>query len=219
MPVRTRARRGRGGAPSLTVLVLPGGKVRDRRRFRPWQPAPLRMVLFTWILRNCCPGVEVCQVRYRLRGWNGADRSPVRDVRGVLDGLRPTQVPVALIGHSMGGRVAAAVADDPLVCAVLALAPWWPAGEGADIPAGVRMVVVHGTADTWTDPAASRRQTEQARERGLEAQWIGMTGSGHTMLRNAGRWHRAAIDFVRDQSRRCTSPNVSVSTRHEEEHG
>ncbi|MFC9514347.1 alpha/beta hydrolase [Nocardiaceae bacterium NPDC056970] len=208
MPVRKRARNGEGGTPSLIVLVLPGGKVRDRRRSRSWQAADLRMRLFTWVLRRCCPDAEVRQVRYRLRGWNGADRSPVHDVRRVLDDLRPVGAPVVLIGHSMGGRVAAAVADDPLVDGVLALAPWWPDGEGACIPAGVRMVVVHGTADTWTDPAASRRQTVLARARGVDAQWIGLTG-GHTMLRNPGRWHRIAIDFVRDQSRRRTSPNVS----------
>ncbi|MCA1006540.1 alpha/beta hydrolase [Rhodococcus hoagii] len=209
MPVRKRARNGEGGAPSLIVLVLPGGKVRDRRRSRRWQAADLRMRLFTSILRRGCPDARVRQVRYRLRGWNGADSSPVHDVRGVLDDLRPAGVSVVLIGHSMGGRVAAAVADDPSVSGVLALAPWWPDGEGACIPTGVRMVVVHGTADTWTDPAVSRKQAVLARARGVDARWIGMPGAGHTMLRNPGRWHRIAIDFVRDQSRRRTSPNVS----------
>ncbi|PTR31751.1 alpha/beta hydrolase family protein [Rhodococcus sp. OK519] len=191
------------------MLVLPGGKARDRRRFRHWQAAALRMWPFTWIVRRRVPGVEVRQVRYRVRGWNGADRSPVRDVRKVLDGLRPAGVPVVLVGHSMGGRVAAVVADDPLVRGILALAPWWPDGEGAKAPAGKRMVVVHGTADSWTDPVASRTQTELARIRGVDAQWIGIPGARHAMLRDPTRWHRIAVDFVRDQSHRLSSPNAT----------
>ncbi|AVP69459.1 alpha/beta fold hydrolase [Rhodococcus hoagii] len=209
MSVRRRTQNGEGGTPALIVLVLPGGKASDRRRSKPWQAADLRMSSFTRTLRRSCPEVEVRQVRYLLRGWNGADRSPVHDVRRILDDLRPAQTPVVLVGHSMGARVAAVVADDPLVCGVLALAPWWPEGEGGCVPTGRRMVVVHGTADTWTDQAASRRQTTLAQARGLDARWIGMAGTGHTMLRHPGRWHRIAVDFVRDQTRRCTPSNVS----------
>ncbi|RVW04656.1 alpha/beta hydrolase [Rhodococcus spongiicola] len=195
--------------PSLTVLVLPGGKVTDRRRTRPWQVADLRMWAFTWTLRRLGRGIDVRQVRYRLRGWNGDERSPVHDVRRILDELQPSGVPVVLIGHSMGGRVAAVVADDPQVVALLALAPWWSDGEGARIPTATRMVVVHGTADRVTDPLASRMQTELAAARGVPAHWIGVAGAGHAMLRSPWRWRRIAVDFVRDQSHRASSPNVS----------
>ena len=214
MPVmdpRERVEVASGGTPP-TVLVLPGGKVTDRRRMRWWQAADLRMRAFTWVLRRRCPGASVHQVRYRLRGWNGAERSPVDDVRRVLDDLRPSGAPVLLIGHSMGGRVAAAVADDPRVRCVLALAPWWPDGEGAGIPAGTRLVVAHGTADRWTDPLASWMQTELAVLRGVDAQWIGIAGAGHTMLRDPGRWHRIAVDVVRDQSHRPVSAESVVRT-------
>ncbi len=78
------------------------------------------------------------------------------------------------------------------------------------MPTGRRMVVVHGTADTWTDQAASRRrQTTLAQARGLDARWIGMAGTGHTMLRHPGRWHRIAVDFVRDRRAAVRPSNVS----------
>ncbi|MBM4570386.1 alpha/beta fold hydrolase [Rhodococcus hoagii] len=160
-------------------------------------------------IRRSCPEVEVRQVRYLLRGWNGADRSPVHDVRRILDDLRPAQTPVVLVGHSMGARVAAVVADDPLVCGVLALAPWWPEGEGGCVPTGRRMVVVHGT----------RTPGPHQRRRGDRPRWLRRgawtpdgsvwRAQGHTMLRHPGRWHRIAVDFVRDQTRPCTPSNVS----------
>ncbi|MBM4594407.1 alpha/beta fold hydrolase [Rhodococcus hoagii] len=117
------------------------------------------MSSFTRTLRRSCPEVEVRQVRYLLRGWNGADRSPVHDVRRILDDLRPAQTPVVLVGHSMGARVAAVVADDPLVCGVLALAPWWPEGRAvrADRPADGRRARHRGHLDRPGGVAATDR--------------------------------------------------------------
>ncbi|MBM4511413.1 alpha/beta fold hydrolase [Rhodococcus hoagii] len=144
------------------MLVLPGGKASDRRRSKPWQAADLRMSSFTRTLRRSCPEVEVRQVRYLLRGWNGADRSPVHDVRRILDDLRPAQTPVVLVGHSMGARVAAVVADDPLVCGVLALAPWWRRGRaGACRPAG-----------GWSSCTAPRTPGPTRRRRGDRPRWL-----------------------------------------------
>ena len=78
----------------------------------------------------------------------------------------------------MGGRVAAHLSAQGGIGAVVALAPWWDGGNGDLIPAGTRLLVVHGTADTRTDPCASRAQTLRARQRGLDAQWVGIEGVG-----------------------------------------
>ncbi len=85
----------------------------------------------------------------------------------------------------MGGRVAAHLAARGDVGTVVALAPWWVGGDGDLIPVTTRLLVMHGTADTWTDPRASRAQTQRAQQRGLDAQWVGLDGAGHYMVR---RW-------------------------------
>jgi len=96
----------------------------------------------------------------------------------------------------MGGRVAAHLAADGGVGTVVALAPWWENGDGDLIAVGTRLLVVHGTADTVTDPAVSRDQTERACRRGLDARWVGIDGVGHHMVRQWHQWHRLTTDFV-----------------------
>jgi pimeloyl-ACP methyl ester carboxylesterase len=191
-------------APRACVLVLPGGKMRSDEASRWWQPANLRMVFVARALRRRLgPDVEVRRVQYRLRGWNSPRRDPVRDAEEVLGQIRPwgeqgKPKDVVLVGHSMGGRVAAHLSAQGDIGAVVALAPWWH-GEKADmIPVGTRLLVVHGTADTRTDPRDSRAQTLRARQRGLDAQWVGIEGVGHHMVRRWREWHRRITDFVAD---------------------
>lgn len=143
-------------------------------------------------------GVVVARVRYRLRGWNGRDRSPAADTRVALALLseRYPDLPVALVGHSMGGRVAFAVADAPRVCAVLALAPWVEAQDDVAALAGRDVLVVHGLDDRVTDPEASAAFTARAAAAGVCARYIGVRGSGHTLLRRAPFWHALTSAFV-----------------------
>ncbi len=187
--------------PRACVLVLPGGKVRSQRASRWWQLANLRMMLVAWALRRRLgSGVEVRRLQYRRRGWNGRSWDAVRDATELLDDTRRRFEPknIVLVGHSMGGRVAAHLCADAGIGAVVALAPWWPKGDGDLIPTATRLLVVHGTADTWTDPHSSRTQTRQARERGVDATWVGVDGAGHYMLRRYGEWHCCTTDFVAD---------------------
>ena len=96
----------------------------------------------------------------------------------------------------MGGRVAARLSAGGQIGAVVALAPYWPGGDGDLIPWPTRLLVLHGTADTRTDPGSSRIQTLRARQRGLDAQWVGIEGGDHSMVRRWGEWHRRTTDFV-----------------------
>lgn len=181
------------------MLVLPGGMMRSEQRSRWWQPANVRMMFVAHALRRRLgPDVDVRRVQYRLRGWNSPRWDPVRDARAVLDEVRCDPERVVLVGHSMGGRVAAHLAGQGGVGAVVALAPWWHGDKGDLIPAGTRLLVVHGTADARTDPDVSRIQTLRARDRGLDARWVGIDGVGHHMVRRWGEWHRYITDFVAD---------------------
>lgn len=181
------------------VLVLPGGQVRSEETFRWWLPAGLRMAALVHALRRRLdPDVKVVLVRYRMRGWNSPRQDPVRDAQAVLGQIRARYQPerVVLVGHSMGGRVAAHLAARGGIDAVVALAPWWHGDKGDLIPVGTRLLVVHGTADTRTDPQISRVQTERARQRGVDAQWVGIERVGHHMVRHWREWHTRTVDFV-----------------------
>jgi pimeloyl-ACP methyl ester carboxylesterase len=185
--------------PHACVLVLPGGKVRSEQTSRRWQLANLRMVLVARALRRRLgPGVEVRLVRYRRRGWNGPRRDALRDATAVLDGLLRRFDPknIVLVGHSMGGRVAAHLSAEAGLGGVVALAPWWPKDDGDLIPVGTRLLVLHGTADTWTDPRSSATQTRRASGRGVAAEWVGVEGAGHYMLRRRRDWEDRTTDFV-----------------------
>ena len=151
--------------------------------------------------RGLGPEVDVRRVQYRLRGWNSPRLDALHDAEAVLDSARERYEParIAVVGHSMGGRVAAHLAARGDVGTVVALAPWWVGQDGDLIPATTRLLVVHGSADTWTDPGASRAQTRSARQRGLDAQWVGLDGAGHYMIRQWKEWHRLTTEFIAAQ--------------------
>ena len=182
------------------VLVLAGGRARSvapaSRRHLSYQ----RMNPFAREIHRATRdhGVAVWQLRYRVRGWNGAEQDPVRDARWALARIREDHpgAPVVLIGHSMGGRTALYVGGDDPVVAVCALAPWIEAGDPFTQLTGRLVVIAHGDRDRMTRPSASRRYAAEAAAAGARVAHFDVAGDAHAMLRRAADWHALARDTV-----------------------
>ncbi len=190
------------GTPGIlgAVVVVHGGQSLSTEPTSAIQLSVLRMVPVARAIRHALrgSGIVVGRPRLRLRGWNGADASPVDDLTALLDGIgqRHGPVPIVLIGHSMGGRAALRVAGHPLVSAVAGLAPWVPPGEPVEQLAGRRVLLAHGTADRVTSPAETWAYADRARGIGPVAT-IEVHHGEHALLRRARLWHRIAADFTR----------------------
>jgi dienelactone hydrolase len=185
------------GTASAAIITLHGGSELSRRAARPWQLAALRMHPVLRAAAVAAPRDALLgRVRYRHRGWNDGD--PADDALRALDELQRLvgDVPVILVGHSMGGRAALRCASHPLVRGVLALAPWCPPQDSARHLDGARLVVLHGGQDRVTPPAESADYVRRAREAGAEAGMVVVGGGDHAMLRRVGDWHRATTEIV-----------------------
>ncbi|GAA0389252.1 alpha/beta hydrolase [Acrocarpospora corrugata] len=187
------------GAVKAVAMVLHGGQEVGRTPTTARQLAVLRMLPFAWALTRAGAdhGLAVWRVRYRVRGWNGSEASPVADVDQVLTRLRHEHdVPVILVGHSMGARTALRVAGHPNVVGVAALAPWVPEGEPVTQLAARRILLIHGTADRITSPAATHTYARHAAEVATEVRLIDIPGEGHAMLRKPRLWHDLTTEFT-----------------------
>ncbi|WP_107122120.1 alpha/beta hydrolase [Streptomyces sp. DSM 15324] len=192
--------RGSPPRPRAAVLVLHGGQADSERPSRRGQLAALRMEPIVRAVTAALPhrDVLVGQVRYRVRGWNGTRADPVRDARRALEDLARLAgpVPTVLLGHSMGARAALRAADHPQVRAVLALAPWWPAGEPVEQVAGRRIVALHGARDRITSPAATADCVHRAQRTAARAGMALVAGGDHALLRRHRFWHLTTTAVV-----------------------
>lgn len=188
------------GATTAVALVLPGGKARSEDPMSPRQLTALRMRPFAGSLhqQGASHGLAVWSVRYRYRGWNGSAMSPVADARWVLDEVRRRHgdLPVVLVGHSMGGRTAIRVAGDESVKGVVALAPWVETGDPIEQLAGRALLVAHGDIDAITSPRASRRLAEAAARLTSPVARVCVRADTHAMLTRWRTWHRLSTGWA-----------------------
>lgn len=187
--------------PRGVALVLHGGASRSAgRAVSPTQLSVLRMVPIAARLVRAGRGrLAVFRLLNSTRGWDQA-HTPVEDVRWALAQVRSSlgpDLPVCLVGHSLGGRAALLSADQPGVRSVVALNPWVYESDGGDVavPADRRVLVVHGDRDRIASPRRSAVVAEALR-RTTEVGYVSVTGGSHAMLRHAGTFDRIAADFA-----------------------
>jgi len=184
------------GPTRAVVVVLHGGKAQSLELSEPKHLSSRRMRPFARALQRAGAehGVAVWSVRYRVRGWNGPEMSPVHDARWALEEVRREHgdVPVVLLGHSMGGRTAAHLLGDPSVVGAVLLAPWLP-HEPTEGARGRGVLVVHGQVDRWTSPRETFAWAEQARRVARSVTYVQVRRTGHFMLRRAGLWTDLAV--------------------------
>lgn len=176
--------------PEAVAIVVHGGASRGTATpVSPAQLSVLRMVPVAHRLVGVGRGrLVVLRLLNSTRGWD-ARRSPVDDLRWALGQVAERfgeGVPVALVGHSLGGRAALLAAGEPAVTSVVALAAWLPDGERMPPARGRRVLFVHGDRDRIARigpaRAAARRMASTA-----EVGVVTVGGGTHSML---GR-HRA----------------------------
>ncbi|HET6626009.1 MAG TPA: alpha/beta fold hydrolase [Nocardioidaceae bacterium] len=199
MPAPALTRRDAPGAPCGLVLMLHGGKANGPgpidERSASWRRSSWMMSHIGERLQGA--GMSVWLLRYQLRGWNAGAASlpsPVPDARWALDEVRREHggLPVVLLGHSMGARTAVAVADDPSVKGVVALAPWLPANEPVATLADRHLAAAHGSSDRITSARQTAAFVRRAGSVASSTEFHDMGRAGHYMFRHRAQWNEFA---------------------------
>lgn len=138
-----------------------------------------------WLVQRLAPrlpGIAFAEVRYRVKSWRRLE-SCVEDARAAVHEVGAPRV--ALLGFSMGGAVAVAIASEAKVGEVIGLAPWIPDQLDVTTLRGKRLTVIHGALDRWlpgipgVSASHSRKGYERARERGADGRYVVIPGAVH----------------------------------------
>jgi pimeloyl-ACP methyl ester carboxylesterase len=187
-------------APEGVVLVLHGGGARTGGvRVSPTQLSVLRMIpIARRIARTGRRRLAVYRLLNSTRGWD-TDHTPVDDVHWALGAVREQlggELPIGLVGHSLGGRAAVLAAGEQGVRSVVALAPFVYPQDADDVAAPDReFLFVHGTRDRIASPARSLDTARRLR-RQAAVEFVSVDGGKHAMLRKHGAFSGPAADFA-----------------------
>jgi alpha-beta hydrolase superfamily lysophospholipase len=167
-------------------------------RVSPTQLSVIRMVPIAKRIARAGHGkLAVFRVLNSARGWD-TKTTPVDDVHWAIEQMRARfspEMPVCLVGHSLGGRAALLAASDESVRSVAALAPWVYPDDGQIDLTGRRVVIVHGTADLIAKPSNSAA-VARALARTAQVSYVRVEGGKHAMLRHHEQFDGLAASFA-----------------------
>jgi pimeloyl-ACP methyl ester carboxylesterase len=182
--------------PAGVVVVLHGGASRGEQvMVSPTQLSVVRMIPTARAVARVGRGrLAVFRLLNRYRGWD-TQHTPVADADWAIDEAlaRYPDLPVGLVGHSLGGRAALLAGDNPAVRSVVALNPWVYPTDDSDLT-GRRVLVVHGGRDRIASP--DRAQTVARRlARRTSVGFVEIPEGKHAMLRHGRAFDRYAAEF------------------------
>lgn len=205
------------GAVRAVALVFHGGSEgAGTKAVGEWSPSYRRAAYLHWCVKNrlADQGIALWLTRFRFDNWayNGAapGSTQVDDSEAAIEqaSIDYPGVPVVLIGHSMGARVAVRVAAQAHVAGVIGLAPWFPAEEAVDTLTDRHLAVAVNPGDPHATAAEATAYCARAAARAIsvEYQEIGSESLGrrargyvgHGMVTNPSQWHR----FITSQAGR-----------------
>ncbi|MEQ7846992.1 alpha/beta hydrolase [Nocardioides kribbensis] len=182
--------------PEGVVVVLHGGANRQGDpRVSPTQLSVLRMVpTARRVARAGGRRLAVVRLLNSHRGW-AADHTPLDDLRWAMARLREQygDLPVGLVGHSLGGRVALLGGAQDGVVSVVALNPWVYPTDGVPLP-GRRVLVVHGQQDRIAQPSHAEAVARRIAA-STDVGFIRVPEGKHAMLRHGGDFDGYAAQF------------------------
>lgn len=183
--------------PRGIALFCHGGAAESRMPPREQALSLVRMRAIERFVRHAAGarGITTELLRYRVAGWNDSADALV-DARWAIEQIREEHgpdLPIVLVGHSMGGRAVLRAGGDQQVAAVCALAPWTPPHEPVHHLRDRTVTILHGRGDRWVPARLSADFAVRASQAGARIARFTI-GGGHSMLRSSNRWH----SFVRD---------------------
>jgi pimeloyl-ACP methyl ester carboxylesterase len=185
-------------AEAVAIVLHGGASRRDNPMVSPTQLSVLRMIpIANRVARADRRRLAVYRLLNSTRGWD-ARHTPVDDVHWAIDQLREgfgSDLPVGLVGHSLGGRAAILAGDRPEVRSVVALNPWVYPTDGSIDLTGRRVLVVHGTDDRIASPANATSAARQL-ARTADVSFVRVEGGKHAMLGRHRDFDRLAADFT-----------------------